>query len=392
MKKTLVLLACVLVLALGYAFGQDEPAQLKGYSTVVPLRGNTVENVLRESEAGQTIPLWTYSTYTTVDNNLYTGQIMGGAPDTGTTTIPVYIVPLIVNMPDGGVFDPTAPDPTCAGGTPLTLVQNSPLFQTSGPFLWGNPPVNLGTTQYIDALQRAEFFRLLTLSATNSHWHTPFGLHTTNPVTVNVPSNEGQTFDFGGCSKIGVLNFFWLDNYVTNTLIPSLSGQGVGPTTFPMILMYNVVEASQGHDLHKHCCTLGYHGAYGSPMQVYSPAEFDTNKGFGKTAQDTSVLAHELGEAVNDPTGVNATPAWGHIGQQAGCQNNFEVGDPLTGTQYPPITLNGYTYHLQELAMYSWFFRPSQMVTPYPLAGDVGVLKWYSTNGTFLSDAGAICQ
>jgi hypothetical protein len=364
---------------------------LKAYTTVVPLHGNTIENVLRESAAGQTIPLWTYSTYTTVDNNLYTGQIMGGAPNTGTTTIPTYIVPLILVMPDGTVFDPTAPDPTCAGGTPVTLVQNSPLFQNSGPFKWGSPPYNLGTTQYIDALQRGEFVKLVILTAINHQWHTLFGLNTTTAVTVTVPPNEGTTYTLAGCDKFGVVNQFWFDAYVTNTLIPSLAGQGVGPTTFPVVLTYNIFIASQGHTL-AHCCTLGYHGAYGSPMQAYAVAEFDTNGHFGKLAQDTTILSHEMGEAMNDPTGFNPTPLWGHIGQQQNCQNNFEVGDPLTGTQYPPITLNGYTYHLQELAMYSWFYRPAQMVMPSNLYGDVGVLKWYSTNGTFENNAGPVCQ
>jgi hypothetical protein len=33
-----------------------------------------------------------------------------------------------------------------------------------------------------------------------------------------------------------------------------------------------------------------------------------------------------------------------------GCQNNLEVGDPLTGTDVPTVKMaNGYEYHLQEL-------------------------------------------
>lgn len=392
-KKWFSLVACVTVVLSIYpvqAPAQEQPSQPKGYSTYMPLRGNTVENAVRESQAGQTIPMWTYSTYTTVDNNLYTGQIMGGAPNTGTTTIPTYIVPLIVVMPDGTVFDPTAPDPTCAGGTPLTITQNSPLFQNAGPWTWGLPPFGLGSSQYIDALQRAEFFKLLFLGPLNYHWHTVLGLNTTSPVTVVVPSDQGQSYILAGCNRLGVVNIDWLDNYVTTVLIPSLASQGVGPTNFPVVLTYNIVEALQGHNLFVNCCYLGYHGSYGSPMQVYSVAEFDTNAQF--PAQDVTILAHELGEAVNDPTGVNLTPLWGHIGQQQNCQNNFEVGDPLTGTQYPPVTLNGYTYHLQELAMYAWFYRPSQMVQPYRIMGDPGVPNWYSTHGTFRHDAGAICQ
>ena len=45
------------------------------------------------------------------------------------------------------------------------------------------------------------------------------------------------------------------------------------------------------------------------------------------------------------------------IGQVTGCQANWEVGDPLSGTLMPPITMNGKSYQMQELAFYSWFFN-----------------------------------
>ena len=79
---------------------------------------------------------------------------------------------------------------------------------------------------------------------------------------------------------------------------------------------------------------------------------------------------------------VNPTPAWGHTGQVSGCQNNLEVGDPLTGTTISPIVGgNGFTYHLQELAFYSWFYG----------APSVGIHGWFSDNATFMTDAGPPC-
>ncbi len=89
-------------------------------------------------------------------------------------------------------------------------------------------------------------------------------------------------------------------------------------------------------------------------------------------------------EWVNDPSTVNLTPEWGNIGQVGGCavsgsthtpgQNNLEVGDPLSGTLSPGITMpNGVTYHPQELAFYSWFIGG-------PSTGAGGK---YSSNGTF---------
>jgi hypothetical protein len=66
-----------------------------------------------------------------------------------------------------------------------------------------------------------------------------------------------------------------------------------------------------------------------------------------------------------------------------GCQNNLEVGDPLTGIDIPTVTMpNGFTYHLQELAFSSWFYGvPS-----------IGSGELFSDHGTFKTDAGPICQ
>jgi hypothetical protein len=92
-----------------------------------------------------------------------------------------------------------------------------------------------------------------------------------------------------------------------------------------------------------------------------------------------STLAHEMGEAINDPTGNNGTPIWGKIGQQSGSQNNFEVGDPLSPggisatKSFTVVGANGLTYHMQELAFFSWFYGGKSL----------GTGGKYSNNGTF---------
>jgi hypothetical protein len=68
--------------------------------------------------------------------------------------------------------------------------------------------------------------------------------------------------------------------------------------------------------------------------------DWDTTGDFGGTA-DGSVSSHEIAEWMNDPLGNNPTPAWGNSGQVSGCQRNFEVGDPLSGTQMPAIAPSG---------------------------------------------------
>jgi hypothetical protein len=57
------------------------------------------------------------------------------------------------------------------------------------------------------------------------------------------------------------------------------------------------------------------------------------------------------------------------------------VGDPLSGTTY---TFQGspssFTYHVQELAFFSWFYHSSP---------SLGVNGWFSDQGTFTSSAAA---
>jgi hypothetical protein len=94
-------------------------------------------------------------------------------------------------------------------------------------------------------------------------------------------------------------------------------------------------------------------------------------------------MSYEVAEWMDDPLGTNPTPAWGHVRQVGGCQNNLEVGDRLSGTDIPTVTMpNGFTYHLQELAFFSWFYGP-------PSIGSGGL---FSDNGTFKTDAGPVCQ
>ena len=173
----------------------------------------------------------------------------------------------------------------------------------------------------------------------------------------------------------GIIDIDDFTTYVENTLLPSLN---IKPTTFVLILTKDMTLAENDYQI---CCVLGFHAAYGSPMQVFSTACLTLPASL-VFSRECIRAVHELAEAVNDPTGLNPTPSWGHIGQVQGCQNNFEVGDPLTGTLMPPVTLNGFTYALQELAFYSWFFSTSSQ----------GINGWYSTNGTFTSDAGPVCH
>jgi hypothetical protein len=381
---SLSLLLCVAVAVPSTPVAAQAPAgQLQGHYTTIPLQGNTPEQALQESLAGTTLPMWTTTVQTKnwwFGQTNYKIQSLGGAYSGNTTTdLPTILIPIVLNFIDSSgqyivaTFDPTQPAPACAGGvTPVTAVQQSPLFNNSGPFMWGSPKVNFGTTQYVDALGRAEWYPS---DATDGNWHTLFQLSSTVlTVTINVPYGAWQLYS-APCGRLGAVYNPSLDSTVRG-LISALSNYGVNSTTLPVVLLSNVVSYNLDKSNNIECCTLGYHSAYGSPLQVYAEAMFDGTGAFPNSA-DITPLSHELAESVNDPTITNWAPQWGHIGQVTGCQGNLEVGDPLSGTQYPVITLSGFAYHPQELAMMTWFY------------GINSGLGWYSNNGTFKSPAAA---
>lgn len=186
------------------------------------------------------------------------------------------------------------------------------------------------------------------------------------------------------CAPLGIMDIIVFDSLVSNQILPALAAKGVNPGTLPIFFLSNVVM-SVGEPELNNCCILGYHGTGDavSPVQTYSPFDFGSTGLFGVGGRDTAVASHEVGEWMNDPLGNNPVPAWGHIGQQGGCQGSLEVGDPLTGTEAPRIAMpNGFTYHIQELAFFSWFYG----------APSIGVNSWFSDNGTFLTDAGPPCM
>ena len=262
------------------------------------------------------------------------------------------------------------------------------MFQNSDYNLGGT---EIGHTQYLDAFQRANFWSEV---SPNPNYHTLLGVATLPLQTVVVKSSShgspnGTVFVASGqcganagnvnhAGYLGVMNInFW--DPIAQSLITRL---GIGPGTFPIFLFYNAVMSVGNPTNLNNCCVLGYHNVFGSG-QTYAVAEFEgRDQTLFSGVADVTALTHEVGEWMDDPLTNNPTPAWGHIGQVSGCQTNLEVGDPLSGTLFPTVTLGGFTYHPQELAFFSWFYRQSP---------SIGVNEWYSDNGT-LAYAGAVCH
>jgi hypothetical protein len=356
---------------------------LHGYYTYGKSSSVTAEEALSGAATATTIPMGAYTVTSSRDGNVYTGVIVGRSPlDHGAraTNIPTFIVPVKIKTSDGHVFDPGVADSTClSGDVPLTVFQNSPLFQSTAFTMNG---VDVGTTQYSDAFLRAEFWQ--NASVTGNRFHTMLSPVTTlAEQSLTLTSSQGGDFNSGGCGpNIGVMDYSTWDSFVQGTLIPFVTSEGGGATSFPFFLLYNVVLADPFIPrTTDNCCILGYHNIFGTPAQTYGVGDFDSTGAF-PGVEDIAATSHEINELMNDPTGNNLTPAWGHIGQQPGCQNNFEVGDPLSGTLFPSITMNSFTYHVQELAFFSWFYGAPSIGTG---------TSDFSDNNTFTTDAGPPC-
>jgi hypothetical protein len=353
------------------------------------------------------LPVWNYEVVSSRDGFLHQGVIVGRNPnEQGTNaavSVPTQIVPIVLKFQriapslnlDTGIFttvsghrtsNPTLPDTGCFAGAnnvPLKLLRQSPIFQNAD-FNFGGTP--MGPSQYEDAVQRGSFWSLIDKDA----YHIRLSQQVLPPLIVNVPAASGISVNkdvfepfFSMCGPEGIVDIGFLDAVAVNALT---SLPGINPGTFPMFMIYNTgMSFGDPRDLNN-CCAGGYHSI--DPVgpvtfQTYSPFDFDVSGFFVSSANDTAVVSHEAGEWINDPYLINDTPAWGHIGQVAGCAHNLEIGDPLTGIEAPRIVgKNGFTYHLQELAFFSWFFGDPS----------IAVHGWDSNNGTFLTDAGPPCK
>lgn len=392
MRSTMLRLCAAFLLctALPLAFGQASRPTLRPYTTVIPAPNFSWDdaNALALTPATTGLPIWTRTVSASKDSKNYSIVMVGRDPATSTvtTSVPTLIIPVIVKI-GTTVFNPTVADKICMvapNNVPLTVFKQSPLFVGHSFTMDG---VSEGTTQYVDAFQRASF-----KTQVASTYHTKLGAITVKPAqTFTVPSGSGAVFSTsqfgnGGCGpnknpagKFGIVNINALDKWVLGKALPTASATA---SQFPILLLYNVVM-SVGAPTIANCCVLGYHGATAGPPsgKTYSPMEFDQTGIFKTSVNDTSVAAHEIGEWMDDPYGTNPTPDWGGIGQVSGCQGNLEDGDPLSGNMFPAVKMsNGYSYHLQELAFFSWFYNSQ-------FDPSIGAGGKFSDNGTFKGPA-----
>ena len=305
-------------------------------------RFERLKPTLRHDAATPTTPLTTWNGSFVYNNKTYNYNMVGTAPSTGkSTTIPVFIIPVNLSFKTSSGTQTFSPSTKLSNGQ--TAIQNttsSPVFK-SMDFTSGG--VDLGTTQYIDAFQRGNFWGQVS-SATGYHLllGTPKVLPT---LSLNVPARDGKVATEFGIT-VGTADISWFDTQLQAYIT---AHKQIVPNSLPIFITYNSYLTEGG------CCIGGYHSAYGSSAAPQAYAHFTYISTPGIFAQDVSALSHEIGEWADDPLVVNTN------GNTVAC-GILETGDPEEGfANYGgfPYTLNGFTYNLQDLTFLPYFGAPA---------------------------------
>ena len=348
------------------------------------------------------------------------GFVIGANPffgddDARRTSVKTFIVPIVIKVhqvatdfsvdandnliltgikDQDATYDPTQTATACLGSknnVPFTLAVQSPVFENHH-WVWDG--TDLGDAQYNEAFQRANFWNATGGDPGSYHLH--LDTQTLSPLVIDFPKGTGiglpQSSAFLGystCAPTVLVDFDLFDEYLDYIAIPQMAGpHGVNSSNFPMFIAGNVLwGAVIGQLPYYEAEAAGYHSFSSvDPAQTYGVTQFGDETVF--TWPDAVPLSHEVGEWMNDPTGTNDVQLYNVAAVSsptgpAACQGNYEVGDILAGVFMPPVTgKNGYTYTLQELAYFSYFYGGPSFAAN----------GWYSNNNTLTSDAGAVCS
>jgi hypothetical protein len=202
----LTLLICGCLIA--GAFAQDDDGTQWNQDSVKPRFVVLPARVIPGAPTpASSLPTWNGSF--TYSGTNYSYNMVGTAPSSNSsTTVTTYIIPVkIVITNRRGVkttFDPA--HVLSNGKTVITNTTTSPIFDKTTTYVQGG--VNVGTTQYIDAYQRANFWGTVQ-SASNYHLllggPTVLAEQTLSPSTRN--GKTGSPFGF----TAGLVDINWFD-------------------------------------------------------------------------------------------------------------------------------------------------------------------------------------
>lgn len=245
------------------------------------------------------LPLWEYEITASRDNMKYRGTMVGRNPfDHGhtKTTVPAYLIPLKLTMPDGTVFDPAVVTGCLKNNPPINLaisVQDatvsSPIFEGTD-WMMNKVDVVSGITsketQYVDAFQRANFWTYVSVTTAmgppaqyqGTPYQTLLGFNNNNIIAgkmLVVPGGLGWVLPSpkGARCPFGVVDTSWFIK-AAETLLKGLAN--IKPSVFPLIVLDSVIlcdvpppmAGEPTLDFIHTNCIAGYHSAYNSDPKM----------------------------------------------------------------------------------------------------------------------------
>jgi hypothetical protein len=290
-------------------------------------------------------------------------NMVGNPPQKGgTTNINAPVVPVSLDLlnPDGTVLLHYEVKPFVLRTLQSPLFQNSTFSSSPAP------------TQITDAIMRAEFWSVMA-----PDWHTMLLGSLKQERTMQVPSGfyyyalKGN----GDCCLFVLLDINEFGNLLfpsvpTDTTTPIGAAENAGDITTKDLSTFLFPNTYLYFGNPNNCCVLGYHSYDVEPgdstngnkqrRYVVAYASWISPGLFGSSFVDVTGLGHEIAETFNDPFVVsdnkhNLTPWW--LSPNGNCQDDLEVGDVIEGLPHAgyPITMNGMTYHPQNVALLPWF-------------------------------------
>ncbi len=322
-----------------------------------PLSYQPQSQITHAQAASPQLPTWSSSFI--YNGTTYSYTMIGTDPSAGsaTTTVPVTIVPLKIIFSDGTTFD---------GSQQVANTVSSPLFQSAS--------FSSGDTQFGDAMQRAEFWKIVSKNSPN--YHVLLGTPTIAPVvTIHVPAADGSIRITADGVVTGTVYFGWFNSKLQGLL----GSDGIAPNMLPFFLSYNVFTffIKGGGS----CCLAGFHQFVRSSLQTFIWSSY-LSPGIYPGMRDINFLSHEVGEWMNDPFNNNIVPDFNlPFNPHGACQRLLEVGDPLVGVAYE-VEIGNTVYHPQDITFLSWFARQSP---------SEGIHGRYTYRGTFKTYS-PVCQ
>jgi hypothetical protein len=280
-------------------------------------------------------PTWNYQY--AYGNTLWEQTILGHAPQNdNSVTVPVALVPVETGFAANGRTYHYSPSIVLPDGkTVLQHVLASPLFQNATFQIGGQ---SVGPTQYLDAYAKANVWNL---GGQLEGYHVLLGEPDVSPVQkLRIAPKQGAVGTALGAKNAIVANIYYLDSRI-QALLGSLA---LPPGAIPLFVTVQTFGYVPGVG-----CCVAFYANVTPTNQPYAVATYELTP--GGYSEDVSGIVSVLANIVTNPYFTSETPC-----------GLYEAAGPFAGgADYGTFkfALNGFKYHLPELALLPFFLDGS---------------------------------